>query len=65
MPSLEIVEIRLFDDGREEFKHYLNQWEVIEKKFGGQKLVLRHTLQPSVIINTISAWKTHVIKKSH
>ena len=58
MPSIEIVEIRIFDDGRERFKQYPNKWQIIEKKYNGGKLILRNIAYPDIIIHTISAWKT-------
>jgi hypothetical protein len=65
MSSFGRVEIWHFDDGREIFKKYRNQWEIVEKKYGGQKLVLKNIDHPDVIIHTISAWKTHRLESKN
>ena len=54
----EIVKIVLFDDGRESYSRFPNEWIVVEKKFGGGKLVLKNKYNRNIIIRTISAWKT-------
>ena len=46
-------------------KNNRNQWEIVEKKYGGQKLVLKNIDHPDVIIHTISAWKTHRLESKN
>ena len=55
---MNIVQIWKFDDGREYCKQYPNEWIIVEKKFGGGKLVLKNKDFPTIIIDSISSWKT-------
>lgn len=57
------VKIFMFDDGRQKFQHYPNQWKVTQTMFGGGKLELTNILQSEIIINSISSWKVMPLEK--
>ncbi len=60
-----IYEIQVFDDGNQEYEdneQIPNIWHIIETVKSGGKLILRNVKNPSIIINTISAWKVVKVK---
>ena len=51
-----IVSINTFDDGNEKYQYYTNSWYVVGLWRG--KIALRNTINPSILISSISEWKT-------
>jgi len=59
----ELRKIWHFDDGLQRYFNLdPNKWLVIGKKYKGGKLVLQNVEYKNIIINSISEWKTRVIK---
>ena len=52
-----MVCIHTFDDGNDRYRKQDNIWEVIGTHHNGQKLILRNTQEPSIVIGGLSAWK--------
>ena len=55
------VRIILFDDGNLEYKKYNNEWVVENSHHNGDKLKLINGHDKSIIIKSISTWKTEDI----
>ena len=55
------MKIVKFDDGREKYEQYINEWFIVETKFNGGKFILRNAIDEKIIINSISSWKTELI----
>ena len=53
----EIVTIHIFDDGREHFKKYINEWNITKKMFNGSKVELTNVFNKEIKLPSISAWK--------
>lgn len=53
-----IVEITVFDDGKDEFKDFVNRWIITKEMFNGGKVELTNMENKKIKINSISAWKT-------
>ena len=51
-----LIQIRVFDDGREKYKQYENSWILFGKWKG--KVALFNAFDENVIIDSISEWKT-------
>ena len=49
--------IQVFDDGNQEYEQISNIWHITDTVKRGGKLILKNVEDPSIIINTISAWK--------
>tara|TARA_B110000438_G_scaffold303369_1_gene364532 strand:+ start:5494 stop:5712 length:219 start_codon:yes stop_codon:yes gene_type:complete len=49
--------IQVFDDGNQEYEQISNIWHITDTVQRGGKLILRNVQDPSIVINTISAWK--------
>lgn len=54
-----VYEICVYDDGNEKYKHYENEWLVVDRWRGKYSLV--NKVNDTIKINSISMWK--VIKK--
>lgn len=50
--------IQVFDDGNQEYEQISNIWHITDTVQRGGKLILRNVQDPSIVINTISAWKS-------
>tara|TARA_B110001450_G_C17307529_1_gene354077 strand:+ start:69 stop:278 length:210 start_codon:yes stop_codon:yes gene_type:complete len=61
----EYRKIIIFDDGLQKYKDLVNVWIVILSKFNGGKLVLKNADNKDIVINTISTWKTEIIKQNN
>lgn len=59
----EYRKIKVFDDGRQQYKDLDNVWIVVLSKFNGGKLVLKNAVNKDIVINTISSWKTEIIQQ--
>ena len=57
---MDYYEIRVFDDGNDEFKSYENVW--IQYDFYLGKISLQNVKQPEIKIKSISAWKCIKLK---
>lgn len=54
--------INTFDDGNQKYKEFINEWIIIDvMKYGG-KLKIQNSINPKIIINSISRWK---VTKEH
>ena len=51
------VQICIFDDGNDKYKHYSNSWIIFGRWKG--KVSLFNVADENVIINSISEWKTN------
>ncbi len=60
---VEYRKIKVFDDGRQQYKDLENIWIVVSSKFNGGKLVLKNAVNNDIVINTISTWKTEIIEQ--
>ena len=60
---VEYRKIKVFDDGRQQYKDLENVWIVMLSKFNGSKLVLKNAVNKDIVINTISSWKTEIIQQ--
>ena len=60
---VEYRKIKVFDDGRQQYKDLENVWIVMLSKFNGSKLVLKNAVNNDIVINTISTWKTEIIEQ--
>ena len=60
---VEYRKIKVFDDGRQQYKDLDNVWIVVLSKFNGSKLVLKNAVNKDIVINTISSWKTEIIQQ--
>jgi len=60
---VEYRKIKVFDDGRQQYKDLENVWIVMLSKFNGSKLVLKNAVNNDIVINTISTWKTEIIQQ--
>ncbi len=49
--------IQVFDDGNQQYENISNIWHITDTVKRGGKLILKNVEDPSIIINTISAWK--------
>ena len=49
--------IQVFDDGNQKYEQISNIWIITDTVQRGGKLILKNVQDPSIIINTISAWK--------
>ncbi len=49
--------IHVFDDGNQKYEQISNIWHITDTVKSGGKLILKNVQDPSIIINTISAWK--------
>ena len=58
----EIVTITVFDDGRGDFKKYINEWIITKKMFNGSKVELTNVHNKKIKISSISSWKTRTIE---
>jgi hypothetical protein len=58
----EIVTIHTFDDGRGDFKKYINEWIITKKMFNGSKVELTNVHNKKIKISSISSWKTRTIE---
>ena len=58
----EIVTIHTFDDGRGDFKKYINEWIITKKMFNGSKVELTNVHNKEIKISSISSWKTRTIE---
>ena len=58
----EIVTIHTFDDGRGNFKKYINEWIITKKMFNGSKVELTNVHNKEIKISSISSWKTEPIE---
>lgn len=56
-----IVEITVFDDGKDEFKDFVNRWIITKEMFNGGKVELTNMENKKIKINSISAWKTRKV----
>tara|TARA_B110000008_G_scaffold58017_1_gene57417 strand:+ start:1911 stop:2108 length:198 start_codon:yes stop_codon:yes gene_type:complete len=61
---VEYRKIKVFDDGRQQYKDLENIWIVVSSKFNGGKLVLKNAVNNDIVINTISTWKTEIIEQN-
>jgi hypothetical protein len=59
----EIVIITVFDDGRGDFKKYINEWIITKKMFNGSKVELTNVHNKEIKISSISSWKTQSIEE--
>ena len=57
-----IVTIHTFDDGRGDFKKYINEWIITKKMFNGSKVELTNVHNKEIKISSISSWKTRTIE---
>ena len=57
------VKITVFDDGNQKYKHFENEWIITDTMFNYSKYKLQNIKNKNVIINSISAWKTSIIKQ--
>ena len=57
-----IVTIHTFDDGRGDFKKYINKWIITKKMFNGSKVELTNVHNKEIKISSISSWKTRPIE---
>tara|TARA_B100000989_G_C19484862_1_gene446938 strand:+ start:1208 stop:1414 length:207 start_codon:yes stop_codon:yes gene_type:complete len=53
-----ILKIILFDDGNEDYEDYHNEWVILDEMFEGGKYKLMNRNNSTIIINSISSWKT-------
>jgi len=58
----EIVAIHTFDDGRKDFKKYINRWIITKKMFHGSKVELTNVHNKEIKISSISSWKIQLIE---
>jgi hypothetical protein len=54
--------IQVFDDGNQEYEQISNIWHITDTVKSGGKLILKNVKDPSIVINTISAWKVVKIR---
>ena len=60
-PDMTIVyEITSFDDGNEKYEKYVNQWYIFGIMLG--KIAIANARDPTIRIDSISAWKTDIIE---
>ena len=57
MNKKELITIRVFDDGNQRFKHFVNKWIIEDIMHGGGKLKLKNKIDSEIIIPSISTWK--------
>jgi hypothetical protein len=58
MPKInQMVKINTFDDGRQKYSQYKNEWHITKTMFNGGKIELINVEDNNVKINSISSWK--------
>jgi hypothetical protein len=58
----QIVKINTFDDGRQEYSQYKNEWRITKTMFNGGKIELINVEDKNVKINSISSWKVGILE---
>ena len=53
-----ILKVTLFDDGNKDYEDFDNEWVILEEMHGGGKYKLMNRNNSTIIINSISSWKT-------
>ena len=63
MPAInQIVKINTFDDGRQEYLKFKNEWRITKTMFNGGKLELINVKDKYIKINSISSWKVEIME---
>lgn len=63
MPAInQIVKINTFDDGRQEYLKFKNEWRITKTMFNGGKLELINVKDKNIKINSISSWKVEIME---
>jgi hypothetical protein len=63
MPAInQIVKINTFDDGRQEYLKFKNEWRITKTMFNGGKLELINLKDKNIKINSISSWKVEIME---
>ena len=63
MPVInQIVKINTFDDGRQEYLKFKNEWRITKTMFNGGKLELINLKDKNIKINSISSWKVEIME---
>ena len=53
-----ILKVTLFDDGNKDYEDFDNEWVILEEMYEGGKYKLMNRNNSTIIINSISSWKT-------
>ncbi len=64
-PDNQLYKINTFDDGRQEYQEYLNEWFKYGDGYNGQKIALVNKENPNIQICSISNWKVELIYGSY
>jgi hypothetical protein len=57
----DIVEIIVFDDGRQKYKRESNRWVVVDFKFNRGKSIIKHISSEIIKPFSISSWKLNKV----
>ena len=60
-PNNQIYKINTFDDGKEQYNEYLNEWFKYGDNYNGQKIALVNKDNSDIQISSISNWKVDLI----
>lgn len=57
----DIVEITVFDDGRQIYKRESNRWIIVDFKFNRGKSIIKHISNEKLKSFSISSWKLNKV----